>query len=79
MKRQLKVLPTGAAESLYKVRLEDDDPMSPHLPPGVVRINFLRALAANPRLLDCGPLPYQKLTIRQEGAVWVAELEALGV
>jgi len=78
VKRQLKVIRVGVNESQYRVRIEDNDPTSRHLAPGVVRIRFLRELADNPLLLDCGPLPFQKMTVRQDGGVWVAELEATG-
>jgi hypothetical protein len=38
---------------------------------------FLRYLADNPRLLECGPAPFESLTIRHNGRAWVAEAMAI--
>ena len=41
------------------------------------QVALLRALTDNIELMNCGFLPFQKLTMRHTGEVWLVEMEAV--
>ena len=76
MKRDLKTTKLGRANR-YRVTITDID--SNGVDKLRRQIEFLQDLATNgfvTGLLNCGPLPFETMSISHNGQAWVAELEA---
>jgi hypothetical protein len=79
MKRTPRSVPVGEG-TRHRVTIEDDLSTGPDI---VTRqFKFLQELATDglfSGMLNCGPVPFETLTMRHDGLRWVVVLEAMEI
>jgi hypothetical protein len=80
MNRSLvKTIPVNETQNRYEVTITGDNCLPP--PTFESRQNQLRLLQAcvsTPGMLDCGLLPFERLTMVHDGEKWVVTISAIG-
>jgi hypothetical protein len=78
MKRTpMNKVPIGRTEFRYRVVIESDPCMAGTFNSFFLQSEILRSLGTDPMLGMCGPVPWQTMKMRHDGAHWVVELEAV--
>ncbi len=67
----------GGNQARYTVKFESEL-CEPGVQMNTERVRMLRTLAETPELQMCGYYPFQKLSMRHTGEMWIIELEAIG-
>lgn len=67
----------GGNQARYSIRFESEV-CEPGIQANTERMRMLRTIADTPELQMCGYYPFQKLSMRHTGEMWIIELEAIG-
>lgn len=76
LQRQVKKTEIAPGRVRYRVIILGDECPQGTLEARKRQFDFMRELADNVNLLDCGYSPFQRLSIRHNGTCWQAEAEA---
>jgi len=77
MKRTTSKVSIGGNQCRVMVRVESDPCEMGTQEARRLQVALLRAMTDNIELLNCGFLPFQKLTMKHTGDVWQIEMEAV--
>lgn len=77
MNRKTTTVSIGGGQCRVSVRIESEPCEIDTMEARRAQVALLRGLTDNIELLNCGFKPFQKLTMRHTGEVWLVEMEAV--
>ena len=77
MQRKTTTVSIGGGQCRVTVAISSDPREIGTMEARQAQVGILRALTDNIELLNCGFKPFQKLTMRHTGEVWLVEMEAV--
>lgn len=77
MRRTTSKVSIGGEQCRVAVKIESDPCEMGTIEARRAQVAILRALTENIELLNCGFVPFQKLSMKHTGSNWLVEMEAV--
>lgn len=77
MNRKTTTVSVGGGQCRVTVSVTSEPCEAGSMKARMAQVALLRSLTDNVELLNCGFLPFEKLTMRHTGDVWLIEMEAV--